>query len=210
MQINLTYQCVKTGQTTQFKKGSALYQANLHIHCPSYSIFGVTVGWVRQLFSVKMVSNRFSGSPWSPGDQLSSGELSSSAQSREGQGCFKARPPLACPMLLHLLVKLLSLHYTNWETAASGVPFSDSSLQSRGRAMRSRKKSCVFGLCLLRELEARTSNVRFPVVNMLDPRREPNERCQAILLVVRAALTTQWILQKEFVCFKKKNAFSLF
>lgn len=113
MQITLTYQCVKAGQTTQFKKGSILCKANLHIHCPRYSIFEVAGCQAHQLFSKRMVSDRFYDSPWFPGKQLTF-----STWSREGWGCFTTRSSkplefLLVQLLFHLLIKLLSLYYTS-------------------------------------------------------------------------------------------------
>lgn len=79
-----------------------------------------------------------------------------------GVGCFptgSSEPleflPVPVSSLFRALGKLLKLYYTRCETAASGVPFCDSSLQNRGRAVPRRKQSGVFCLSLLRELRGR-------------------------------------------------------
>jgi hypothetical protein len=107
---NLTYQCVKAGQTTQLRKGSTLFRANLHIHCPSHSISGVTVCQEHQLFSIQMVSDRFSDSFWSPGNHVN-------LLYAEEKWWVASRPNLPslwnfCLSCCPVLRKLLSLYYT--------------------------------------------------------------------------------------------------
>lgn len=84
-------------------------------------------------------------------------------EAQGGVGCFPAGSsepleflPVPVSALFRAFGKSLKLHYTGCETAASGVPFCDSSLQNRGRAVPHRKQSCVLCLSLLRaEWQAR-------------------------------------------------------